>query len=274
MGPQSWCNRTLVGVAVVASGLLVVAAAADVLSELGVTEARAKEGIFKAVTSGGVPISGNVKVFKAATPEKRALLVTAGAALAKTYARSDDFKRRYAEFREANKPAAPGARQTADQQIASQRQALEAGVAQMRDQMKLLPPEAQKEIQKTIDDLKAQLAEMEKDPQTKAMLEQGLKGQHQKDVETYQKRLRQFEQDYPKDLNALIAARLREFLKLTKDIDFNAKLVQRDGKMRFADPALEEKPAEWKMGFRAGKPAVDAARAFATDWLKELEGRR
>ena len=39
----------------------------------------------------------------------------------------------------------------------------------------------------------------------------------------------------------------------------------------FADAALEAKPAEWKMAFRAGKPAADAARAFAQKWLADLQ---
>jgi hypothetical protein len=38
----------------------------------------------------------------------------------------------------------------------------------------------------------------------------------------------------------------------------------------FADPALEARPKEWKMCFRAGKPATDAARAFAQKWLNDL----
>lgn len=40
-----------------------------------------------------------------------------------------------------------------------------------------------------------------------------------------------------------------------------------------ADPALKAKPSEWKLCFRAGKAAMDVARAFATEWLRELEGR-
>jgi hypothetical protein len=38
----------------------------------------------------------------------------------------------------------------------------------------------------------------------------------------------------------------------------------------FADPAVEAKPSEWKMCFRAGKPATEAARAFAQKWLNDL----
>jgi hypothetical protein len=41
--------------------------------------------------------------------------------------------------------------------------------------------------------------------------------------------------------------------------------------MRFANEDYEGKPAEWKICFRAGKEATEAARAFARSWLTELE---
>ena len=39
---------------------------------------------------------------------------------------------------------------------------------------------------------------------------------------------------------------------------------------RFADPKFESKNDFWKRCFRAGKPAVDAARAAAQSWLASL----
>ena len=41
----------------------------------------------------------------------------------------------------------------------------------------------------------------------------------------------------------------------------------------FADAALESKPKEWKLCFRAGKPSTDAARAFAQKWLGDLKAQ-
>ena len=59
-------------------------------------------------------------------------------------------------------------------------------------------------------------------------------------------------------------------LDATADVDFNAKLVSRSGRMAFVDPALEEKSSDWKMAYRAGREAVSAARLAAAAWLKEL----
>jgi len=57
-------------------------------------------------------------------------------------------------------------------------------------------------------------------------------------------------------------------------VDFNAKVAKSGALMRFADPRYESRPKEWKLCYRAGKEAVDAARAAATEWLKELQAGR
>ena len=75
---------------------------------------------------------------------------------------------------------------------------------------------------------------------------------------------------WPTDHRVLVANRLRHFLDVSKDVAYDAQLVDKYGAKRFADPALEAKPKEWKMCFRAGKPATDAARAFAQKWLNDL----
>lgn len=72
----------------------------------------------------------------------------------------------------------------------------------------------------------------------------------------------------------LIAARLRQFLDATKDVAFDAKLLPAGGGlMKFADPQYESRSTYWKMCYRAGKAPVEAARAFAADWLRQLEAK-
>jgi hypothetical protein len=87
--------------------------------------------------------------------------------------------------------------------------------------------------------------------------------QHQDD-------LKQWEERYPADHNVLLAKRLRDFLAATADVDFNAALVTTGRVRRFAEPRYEQKPAAWKMCYRAGRESTEAARAAATAWLKEL----
>ncbi|MFZ5441247.1 MAG: hypothetical protein ACOZQL_14660 [Myxococcota bacterium] len=65
--------------------------------------------------------------------------------------------------------------------------------------------------------------------------------------------------------------RLSWFLDETKRIDFQAKLVEDNGRKYFVDPKLEAKPNWWKLCFRAGPEATSAAREVATAWLAELD---
>ncbi len=77
----------------------------------------------------------------------------------------------------------------------------------------------------------------------------------------------------PGDGRSVVAKRLREFLALSATVDFGAKLVpcRNSARSCFADPTYEGKPGDWKKLYRAGKAPVDAARAFATRWLAEIE---
>jgi hypothetical protein len=57
---------------------------------------------------------------------------------------------------------------------------------------------------------------------------------------------------------------------MSKDVAFDAKLVSAGQIMRFADSKVESELDVWKLCYRAVKEPVDAALAFATDWLRQL----
>jgi hypothetical protein len=86
----------------------------------------------------------------------------------------------------------------------------------------------------------------------------------------YKEAMRDFEKEYPAYPKELIKKRLKAFLELTADIDFNAQLVGNGRVKKFANPALEAKSGLWKKCFRSGKETITAARAYAQQWLKEL----
>jgi hypothetical protein len=267
-------RRLAVGFAVVAA-TLTVAFAADLLGELGFTEQAARERIFYAFVDGSVSPSGKVAVFKGADPGKKVLFVQTVTSFAKTFAQTDQFRKMYADYREANKPGAASASETQgyDEMMSAQAKEFEKSLAAMKEVMKSLPPDQQKEMQKTIEEMREQMAAQAKDPEMKAVYEQGTKAQAAADAEDLKRRMKEWEAEFPANPDQLIASRLREFLAETKDIDYGAKLVARSGRQYFANEAYEEKSPEWKMCFRAGKEATGAARAFAAEWLKELQAK-
>lgn len=251
---------------------MVSVSAADVLSDLGISEGRAREAFFDSFASGAVSLVGNVQVFKAASPQARAAMVTTVTVMARRFVDSDDFARRYADHREANAPDPLPQERTADEVLAKQRSDYEKQVTEMRAQFEEITPQQSAVLERGFDEMRARFDEMERDG-TKARLNELLKVQRDRDVAAYDARMKEFERDFPTDARTLIAMRLRRFLEVTRDIDFSARLVERDKKLRFADPSLEARPAEWKMCFRAGRPATEAARSFAQTWLAALDAK-
>src|SRR4051812_38068687 len=79
-------------------------AAQDHLATLGISEGRAKEAVFDSFMSGAVSIAGKPAAFTAMSSEARVAVVNFALNLARTFVESDDFKRRYADHREANGP--------------------------------------------------------------------------------------------------------------------------------------------------------------------------
>ena len=97
-------------------------------------------------------------------------------------------------------------------------------------------------------------------------------GEIQREAEQnqYKQDVEEWEKKFPADSRVLIARRVNEWLEKCKDVDFAAKVNSTGGRIQFVDGALERKPSEWKTCYRAGKPALDAAREFANAWLVEL----
>jgi hypothetical protein len=199
-------------------------------------------------------------------------MVTFTLNLARTFAESDDFKRRYADHREANGPEPLPEEQTADLIFKKQRDSFENQVNEMRKLFDQITPEQRDTLEAGWKDMRAQLDAMEKG-ERRTQIEGLLKEERETQVRNRAAAVTAFEKVFPEDSRALIAMRLRHFLDVTADVNYDARLTEKDKKKVFADAALEAKPAEWKMAFRAGKPATDAARAFAQKWLADLQAQ-
>jgi len=247
-------------------------AAQDHLATLGISEGRAKEAVFDSFVADAVSLAGKPAAFIALPPQQRVAMVNFALTLARTFVESDDFKRRYADHREANGPDPLPEAQTADQIFAKQRAGFENQVAEMKKLYDQITPEQIATLEAGWNDMRRQLDEMEKGEKRKEI--EGLLKQ-QRDEQERQRNLalQELDKTYPADPRAMVAMRLRRFLDVTKDINYDAQLVEKNKRRVFADPALEAKPAEWKLAFRAGKPATEAARTFVQKWLSDLQSQ-
>lgn len=245
------------------------AAAQNHLASLGITEGRAREAVFDSFVADTISIAGDGKAFTAAPPAARVALVTFALTLARTFAETEDFKRRYADHREANGPDPLPDEPSVDAVLAKQRAGFEEQVAAMRKLFDQITPEQRVTLEAGWDEMRAQLTAMENGPR-RAELEKALREQHAALAAERERAMQELESVWPADHRALIANRLRRFLEVSKDVAYDAHLTDKAGVKVFADPAFEARPKEWKMCFRAGKPATDAARSFAQKWLNDL----
>lgn len=262
-------TRTL-AVALIVGGV-VVAGAADVLSQLGITAAAAKEAVNSIINSGIINPGLPSKAFKVLSPAQRADAATAGVAWLEAYTATAEFKQQYAKIRANRKPDAPKFEGTPEDELkkanAEQAQQTEAS----KKAIASLPPEQRKQIEDALKQAQDMVAKMDT-PEMRKMRLDGIKAKRDQETKEYQKSLADWQRDFPENPNGAIAKRLREFLAASADIDFNAKLKSVDGRMLFENSTYQNKPAQWKLCYRAGKDATTAARTAAQAWLKELGG--
>jgi hypothetical protein len=237
---------------------------------LGVGDATGKAIVDGWLESGSLNATPAAKAFKAATPASRAVLVKNAIAWAKSYTESPAFKAAYEKERQSSRPSPPEAKGTVEDELARQRAERQKAVDDMKQGLGQMAPEMRKAMEAAIKEAEAANKKMDADPQMVAMFRQMVEAQRAEDQEAYKGRLAAFEKRWPADPKTLVGRRLQEFLDISKDVDFDAKLVPAGKLMRFADPRYEEKPPTWKLCFRSGREAVAAAREAAQTWLKAI----
>jgi len=269
-------NRTLI----LMSALTIVAAGAatllaqSTLSRFGVNVKDWQQESVSTVVNGYSPSYPDRKQFRAASPAIRAAFVKEAMSWAKAYTESAAFLEQYRKERERAKPTPPQSKGTPDEQYAKQMAEQRKSVEEMKQNVAKMAPDMQKKMADTVKQMEAMVEHNAKDPQMAAMMKQAFAQQSVADQQDYQRRMSDYEKRYPADPKALITKRLRDFLDMSKDIAFDAKLVAAGGgAMKFADPQYESKSDQWKLCYRAGKDAVQAGRAFATDWLRQLPAK-
>jgi hypothetical protein len=261
--------RRLATTCVVFCALAIMAHAADVLSQLGITPQAAKQAIDSIINSGvynpGLPAAA-FKLMPAAT---RGEVAAAGVAWLKTYTASPEFKQQYAQIRESHKPPPPELAGTPDEEMKRAEDEQKQQAEESKKALASLPPAQRAQIEEAMKAAQAMAAQLNT-PEMRKMRLDAIKAERADRMKQYEQELATWKRDYPESAAPVIAKRLREFLAASADVDFSATLTPKNGKMVFENAAYEQKPGQWKMCYRAGKEATTAARAAAQAWLKEL----
>jgi hypothetical protein len=259
-------RRVVMAAAVVALSCL-VGIAADVFQTYGLDRQGWNNSFLSALTARWYsPFEAPAKL-KALAPADRVAVVNALGAAAKAWFDTPEFKAAYKKKYEDSLPDPLKPPRTA-KQIADELRAEQAKTLKNMDEtLKGMSGEMRKQMEATAiqmrEILKAQEAQI--DGMAAQMAEQ-------------EKRQYEEAKNRPPDPNATPAdprvglkRALKEFLDRTAGVDYAAALKPASGKMIFASATFEQKDKEWKMCFRAGREACEAARTFATNWLTELK---
>jgi hypothetical protein len=239
------------------------------LSSLGVSDGQGRDAFFESLLLGIPRLPKTSGAFAAASDAMRVSMVGAACTAARAYVDSSEFASRYADQREANGPGPEPKAPTIDDVLVNQRKAFEEQVRQMQTQLTELTPAQVQTLETGWAEVRKRMADMETGP-GRVAFEAQLQQRRAQQMRAYQQAVQEHDARWPRDGRSLVAIRLREFLAATADVDYGARVVSRDGVQVFEHADLEARPGMWKLVFRARKPAGDAARDCATQWLASL----
>ncbi|MBI5559297.1 MAG: hypothetical protein HY885_16865 [Deltaproteobacteria bacterium] len=237
-------------------------------------EATAKSNIFYAVSGPSYAIP-NVKSLKDLAAGDRAAMIESIGKNVKEYVASKEFVEKYHQLREERKPAPPAEPKYSAQLKEETRATLKKSIAEMEKSKSQMAKDQQAMFAEVIKGLNQQLKDIDDPNKTMytPQMDEYLKQSNQMQLTDYNQKLSEWEKEYPVgDPKPLIRKWITAFLEKSADINFDAKTsTGKDGKVKFADQAYENKDSQWKLYYRAGRESVNAARTFAQGWLSELK---
>lgn len=237
----------------------------DVIQVLGIPRADAhtliKENIFYA--SLNTPAIVN---FKSIPGTKRVTVVNELGSYMKKYLASKEVADAYKEYRES---LLPGRQEGINVKVRIEE--IRHDIRYTEADKKSAPADMKKIYDETLTSLKSQLAILQNPNHPDYAVYAGIVEITKEQQEEINRQVEEFSKDYPEDVQQYLKLKLKEFLELTNDIDFNAKLIQHKGKWKFENPEYEAKDYNWKKCFRAGKETIETARIFAKKWILEIK---
>lgn len=245
----------------------------DVWKMIGMTKKAGEEGIYNSFLYGYLSYYGAGNIKKIAMGD-RAQVAKDLLAYTKQYVNSESFRKAYASYRLAGMPQEPTLKtvRTKEQVQKDEIAKTEKILKETEENMKQLSADLKKSLEGVVILYKNQLKEYQNvnNPIFESII-QGEKYDNESAVKNYESNMARWKKDLPEDPTEIIRQRLQKMLDLTKDVDYNAELVEKYGKKRFVKPEYERKGTEWKQAFRAGKEVTEISRTFVEQWLKEMK---
>jgi hypothetical protein len=243
------------------------------LKQLGINTDDAKEYIWSNVirASFSHPTTNEMKALAAGD---RPAIVRQLVVYAQHYVTSDEFSKKYQEYRIGMKPAPPEKPKSMDELRQEQKTQLHHSIEEMEKTKKTFAADQQKQFDDYIHQMQEQLVAVDdpKNPMFNKEMEEYFKQSYEAQMKEHETKVSEWQNEWPERAAPVIIRSLQNFLDVSKDIDYRAEVFKdAHGKLLFSKTIYENKPAEWKLCYRAGKETIEAARAAARQWLDELK---
>lgn len=198
---------------------------------------------------------------------------TAAFAWARAYLSSPAFAAAYAKQREGQRPEGAANVASVDDQIKKMMDEQSAALAESRKMAASLPEKDRAAFLAKLQEMEAQL----KSPERLKILRTALDAERGDDASRSTTAFAQWEARYPANPNVFVREYLQTFLKETANVDYSLAALMVRGPsgdvIGFLSPGYTGMPWQHIHAIVAGKDAVDAARAAAAAWLKELDAK-
>jgi hypothetical protein len=242
----------------------------EFLKQLGIGKTDADKKISNSILGGYFNAYG-LQNAKNITLGNRSAVVKDVLDYTRKFTAGDEFKKDYVALKQSNKPV-KYILQTPDEMRREMIEQYKKSIAQLEQSAQKADPKTKTMLEDILAESKKQLKDAE-DPENKLI--RNYAGNYDQMAASYEhsyaEQLAEWEIKYPSNEMLFVKQRLEKFLTETKDIDFSAVLVSKNGRKIFENPEYEHKGQYWKMGFRAGREVVEPTRQFIEEWIKEIK---
>lgn len=238
----------------------------DVFEVLGIEKDLGVAAMQDNLLSASLNVPFSKKDYSKISPSQRAAIVRELGNYMKQYFKSAEMAKAYKKYRDDRMPG----RQegiNVNERIAEIKQS----IRQTEEERKKASADTWKMYDSAIEVLRKELDVLQNPEHPDYKIYSGVVDFTPEQQEEINRQIKLFSKEYPADVQQYLKLKLRQFLENTADIDFSAKLIQRNGKFEFENREYESRDHNWKKCFRAGKETIEAARAFAIQWLAEIK---
>jgi hypothetical protein len=188
------------------------------------------------------------------------------------YTNSPEFAIWWREYRERHKPMMQQTPSLSHDMRGDHIRNLETKLAEIRAERDTASGAQKTHLDGAIAHLERTLKDLNTmNPKQDSMMNQMFTKMRDDAVNDYNLQIEFWKDCFPENGKLVVKARLEEYLALAASVDFSAQVKPGpNGVLVFVEPEYENKNYHWKMCYRAGREANNAAIRIVREWLREL----